>query len=179
VVPHVLIVSFGSDPHLGFVTPHLDALGAPWTLLATDQLGASAALSWETEGNGHGYRQVLTTSDGIDLELSRVTAVWNRRRPVNPGHTSPTTGTPEQDRFIREQRAAMLAGAVDFIDGIWVNSPQSLRAARSKLEQLAFRPARAGNAGFGRPVASSPVLRPPPRVGSDHEARVAGTSDRG
>jgi hypothetical protein len=140
------------------VTPHLDALGAPWTLLATDQLGASAALSWETEGNGHGYRQVLTTSDGIDLELSRVTAVWNRRRPVNPGHTSPTTGTPEQDRFIREQRAAMLAGAVDFIDGIWVNSPQSLRAARSKLEQLA----RA--ASFG--------LRVPETLASDDPSRV-------
>lgn len=164
MVPHVLIVSFESDPHLGFVTPHLDALGAKWTLLATDQLGASGALSWELTGAGPSYRQMLTTGEGIDLELSGVTAVWNRRRPVNPGHTSATTGTPELDRFIREQRTAMLGSAVDFIDGTWVNSPESLRAARSKLEQLK----RA--VGFG--------FRVPDTLASDDPSRVQEFCDR-
>lgn len=135
----ILIISYTGDAHVPMVTRHLDRAGRPWAMLATDRLGSDASLTFTLEPGARasagsaGPRLVL---DGQrPVPLSEVTAVWNRRRVVSPQRDG-GTGDLNRDQYIREQRLALLDGALAGLTARWVNSPLALEAARAKIDQL-------------------------------------------
>lgn len=135
----ILIISHTGDAHVPMVTRHLDRAGRPWAMLATDRLGADASLSFALEpaagasAGPTGPRLALAGQRPVPL--SEVTAVWNRRRVVGPQRDA-GTGDLHRDQYIREQRLALLDGALAGLAARWVNAPLALEAARAKIDQL-------------------------------------------
>lgn len=129
----ILIISHTGDAHVPMVTRHLDRAGRPWAMLATDRLGDDAGLGFLLDGASPLTR--LTLPGGRDVPLSEVTAVWNRRRIVAPVREG-GSGDPLRDQYVREQRLALLDGALTGLAARWINPPLALAAARSKIDQL-------------------------------------------
>lgn len=121
----ILVVSHAGDGHLLAVTDRLDAAGADWALLDTDQYPSVSTL---VDGP-HGAS--IQTSERT-LRLGEVRAVWWRRPrpPLIPGRS------PEVTRWAARQAFAALDSALNAIDSTWVNHPRCNRRAEDKPANL-------------------------------------------
>jgi glutathione synthase/RimK-type ligase-like ATP-grasp enzyme len=121
----ILVVSHGGDGHLPLVQAQLDAAGAQWMLLDTDDYPQKIAIDDGPAGC------VLRWSSAT-VALTDVSAVWWRRPrpPVIPGRRGDVAAWSERQAFVA------LDSALLGIDALWVNHPHANRRAENKPANL-------------------------------------------
>lgn len=134
----ILIVSHASDAHLILVTGWLDALGADWVLLNTDEYPERVRISDDAAGG------VVSLAEGRRITTAEVSAVWWRRprRPVIQRRDEVV------GRWAEDQAFAALDSLLLGIEARWVNYPRDNRIAEDKPANLR----RAAACGFDVPA---------------------------
>ena len=138
----ILILSDEQDPHVSYVTPKLDALGAEYLWFNPARFPADAEILVSFERPGP-VRQLLRYA-GRDVDLRAITAVWSRR-PKPPEPAAGITGE-RQRRWVVREASELLTGLWASLDCLWVpgkrrdsdlgyNKPYHLALA----ERLGFR----------------------------------------
>jgi glutathione synthase/RimK-type ligase-like ATP-grasp enzyme len=147
----ILILSTQEDEHIAYVTRKLGALGAKylWFDPADFPSEVEVLVSYERTGL---VRNVLRHSSW-ELDLSTVTAVWDRR-PRLP-EAAPEVND-EHRKWVSDNNAYFIAGLWDLLDCLWV--PGKRRAWQGAIEKT-FPLALAAQLGFTIPrtlVTNSP-----------------------
>ena len=132
-----MLVTNRDDLTADWLVLELEARGAPFVRLNTEDYPTRAALTWTLEG-------ATLSGPAGDIGGAEIDAVW-WRRPLAP-HMPAQLPEPEA-RWAASEAAAALDGFWRTIGGRWVNRPASNAQAGNKLEQLA----RAQRIGFDVP----------------------------
>lgn len=140
MVKTILIISYAEDQHVPFVTRHLDKAKVPWALLETNCLGKSSSISISVSADAD---RVCLLASGLEIDLSNIGSIWNRRRVVNPMTASIDLSSSLMHQYIKEQHLALLDNAFSFSQVYWINRQLALRSARPKMLQL-FRAKEVG-----------------------------------
>jgi hypothetical protein len=122
----VLIVTERGDLTADFLVIELEARGADFFRLNTEDYPVAVKLAWRPGGTR------MTIADRV-LETSEIHAVWYRR-PVPP--VMPDTYSPEQAGWASAESGEALHGVWNTLDARWVNRPDANRRAESKPDQL-------------------------------------------
>lgn len=128
--PLVLVLSNSDDVH---VPPVLAALGCEavrYVRVDTDRAWPDSSVELDVAGPTTSGRLHV---DGRVIDLSDVTAIWNRR-PQTPA--TPTWLSGDARTFAAEETAAALHGVLRCLDARWLNHPDRVRAASFKPAQL-------------------------------------------
>jgi len=129
----ILIVSNPvDDKHVPRLVAELERLGHHWAIFDPGEIlvsaGATASLSNE------GSHSMLSLADGTQIVLEDIDSVWYRR----PTRLLPRDERPAMERLFRQREAE--AGIWGLLRGLrnafWVNSPDAVRSAGHKPEQL-------------------------------------------
>jgi hypothetical protein len=131
----LLILSETSDAHIPFVRPKLDERGVDYVWFDPACFPAEAQLSLGFSSTGI-TRRTLRLRDR-EIDLSQVTAVWDRR-----------PGTPQANQLVRDetQKTFVELASRVFAQGFWETlecrwlpgRPAAARQAENKLVQLAL-----------------------------------------
>lgn len=148
----LLIVTEPFDPHVDFVEPVLDEQGTTWRRfhLSDFPTGVSAGYGLDERGIfGNLYLR------GETIPLQQVHAVWYRR--PNQMLFPPELSAADK-QLVQRECNAFIQGLWRFLGHVtWVSSPDAIRLASSKAEQLV----RARKLGFQVPrtcVSNNPDL---------------------
>lgn len=112
----ILILSSDLDEDVSSVTSRLDRAGSEYIRFDPTYYPSRAALSM-LHGAGGKYTRVLRWG-GRELDLERVTAVWDRRagRPV----ANPRVLDPHQRSWLEREAESFLLGVWETLDCFWV-----------------------------------------------------------
>lgn len=122
----VLIVSQRGDLTADFLVIELEARGADFLRLNTEDYPTATKVAWRPCGAR------VTIGDRV-LDTSKIDAVWYRR-PVPPA--MPGDYSPEQARWASAESSEALHGIWNTLDVRWVNRPDANRRAELKPDQL-------------------------------------------
>jgi glutathione synthase/RimK-type ligase-like ATP-grasp enzyme len=122
----ILVASHAADGHLPLIGDRLDAAGADWRLIDTDQYPERIRIADDADGG------LLRLPDDGWLHCADVSAVcWRRPRPpVLQGRPGATGRWAEREAF------AALDSLLLSIDAKWVNHPRANRIAEDKPGNL-------------------------------------------
>jgi len=128
----ILILTSKLDSHVGAVTRHLDASGAPWVRINTEDLPRNVVLEIEP-ACGAGTVKILDS--GREFSLSEVSAIWHRKPdPVDLSHF---TLEPAECDYVEAEFNEVLHGLYALLrERYWINNPLTTRLAHRKLLQL-------------------------------------------
>jgi glutathione synthase/RimK-type ligase-like ATP-grasp enzyme len=133
----VLIVTERGDLTADFLVVELEARGADFLRLNTEDYPMAIKLAWRPDG-------ARMTVGGRVVDTSEIDSVWYRR-PVPPA--MPDDYSSEQARWASAESSEALHGVWNTLDARWVNRPDANRRAESKPDQLR----RASTLGFDIP----------------------------
>jgi glutathione synthase/RimK-type ligase-like ATP-grasp enzyme len=132
----LLIVTEQFDPHVDFVEPALDERGIPWRRFHLGDFPLHVSAGYQINGGALPDGTLRLRDESIALR--DIHAVWYRRTeairlPAN---------LEEADRLLAEREArAFIQGMWRLMDrALWVSSPDAIRQASSKAEQLVRAP---------------------------------------
>ncbi|HVT29797.1 MAG TPA: hypothetical protein VHE81_17395 [Lacipirellulaceae bacterium] len=139
----ILIFTAKQDGHIESVSRHLDAAGAAWVRINTEDFATNVELTL-TPATGSGT--LLVRDSGKRIDLRAVTSVWYRKpEPVVLAHFSLDPGALQ---YVDAEFSEILMGIYALLGhAIWINSPFTTRLAHRKLRQLQV----ATQAGFQVP----------------------------
>ena len=140
-MPHIAIVTVANDIHAYTVRKELhDRHGATCDIVETDQLPASAQLSWALDGH---TAPTVPTLAGKPTDVRTWDAVWYRRPggvswrpPHRPAVPEDITDEAVIDVIVGDSRATFLGLLLDSFQGAWVSHPDCTRSAENKIVQL-------------------------------------------
>ncbi len=125
----ILIVSFPDNAHVAKVVEHLRS---PWTLVDTAWFPSSLGLDACIDSRGSSLRFTLT--DGTEIDLDRVGAVWYRR--ISPIGLHEELTDPTGRLFAWSESNEALLGAWYTLPAFWMNAPLADEVAQRKIHQL-------------------------------------------
>ena len=130
IEPRILIVCREFDPHVDQMVVMLRQLGIDCLRWIVESFPRDASLTVESDGAG--FAGILKTP-GWEADLRSVRSVWYRRSapPDLPG-----TLKEEERRFATSEARAAFDGLCRVTDWFWVNHPDRVRVAGSKMLQL-------------------------------------------
>lgn len=128
----ILIITSKEDSHIAAVTRHIDAAGAEWTRLNTEDAATNLAVGISSQS---GDATIGIRDSGKTLRISDVSAVWYRKpQPVDVSHLSLTGGARD---YVEAEFREVLDGIYGLLRGAaWINDPFRTRLAHRKLVQL-------------------------------------------
>ncbi len=147
----ILIITSKPDGHIGAVTRHLDAAGAPWVRLNTEDIAQNLDLTIEP---ALGTGSLHIKDSGRKFNLQDVQAVWYRK-PETPqvGHFQLDAGSLD---YVQSEFREILDNLYALLPHVpWINNPFHARIAHRKMLQLKV----AAKVGFRVPetlVTNSP-----------------------
>jgi hypothetical protein len=147
----ILILSSQEDEHIPYVTRKLGPLGAKYTWFDPADFPSRAEVLVSYERTGL-VRHVLRHSNW-ELDLSTVTAVWDRR-PLLP--ETPPEVKDEHRQWVSDENAFFVSGLWDLLNCLWV--PGKRRDWQGAIEKT-LPLALAAQLGFSIPrtlVTNSP-----------------------
>ena len=129
----LLILSEPGDAHIPFILPTLKARNVEYMWFDPADYPARAQLTFGV-GSAGVTRRTLRTADA-EVDLSRVTAVWDRR-PGTP-HAGSAVDDASQRAFVELASRVFAQGFWETLDTRWLPAhPATVRRAENKLVQL-------------------------------------------
>src|SRR5437762_1973136 len=148
----ILILSRHNDAHVPYVTSRLKALGAEYFHFDAADFPAASELSVGFEPTGLVSRTLRYK--GQEIDLGRVTAVWNRARTTpSPAAEVP----PENHWWVSEVSTWWLAEVWESLDCLWIpDRPRTDREPYRKRSEpegglpLGVPPVSAGPSAYSK-----------------------------
>ena len=139
----ILIITSKQDGHIEAVSRHLDAAGAQWVRLNTEDLATNADITI-TPATGSGIIHVRDSGKVIDLQ--KIRSVWFRKpEPVHFSHLALDEGSRD---YVEAEFNEILHGVYALLSHAhWINDPFTTRIAHRKMLQLQV----ANRVGFKTP----------------------------
>lgn len=128
----ILIVSTKYDPHVDFLIPRLTERRIPFIRFNTEDFPLRSGLTVTFDESGH-HREVLSLPNSPDTVGEDVTSVWYRRPAPSE---FPEEFALAVRMFAEEETRDTMRGLWELLDCLWVNHPENIRRANSKLHQL-------------------------------------------
>ena len=125
----VLIITQELDPHADVLVMHLEKRGLRPIRFHPRNLGTGAGLSCRIDGEGYGWE---LETESRRFGKADIASVWYRR----PMFAADPSLEPEEQEFARQEIQAALMGILRLTDALWVNHPDAIRIAETKLVQL-------------------------------------------
>ncbi len=128
----ILILTSKQDGHVEPVSKHLDAAGAPWVRINTEDFATNVQLD-VSPASGSGQLWLKDSQKTVRLE--DVTAVWYRKpEPVLVDHFDMDHGALD---YVEAEFTEQLLGLYALLNkALWINNPFNTRIAHRKLLQL-------------------------------------------
>lgn len=129
----ILIITSKRDGHIDAVANHLNARGAPWVRLNTEDFALNVDLDIHP-ASGSGVLRVKDS--GREINLHEVSAVWYRKPdPVRLDHFD--IGDAAALDYVEAELNEVVHGLYALLDeAFWINNPIHTRIAHRKLLQL-------------------------------------------
>lgn len=140
-LPHVLIISHEFDPHVDRMVTFLKNLGVRCDRWITGSFPRESRVTMDLGIASAGGQIDLA---GGTIDLTTVRSVWYRH-PSSPA--LPDGLSAEERRFADAEIRSALTGLFQLFDWFWINHPDRIRVAASKILQLR----RARDLGFKIP----------------------------
>lgn len=128
----ILIVSTKYDPHVDFIIPKLTERHIPFLRFNTEDFPLLAKLTVSFNESGR-LRESLTVPNNPEVNGGNITSVWYRRPAP---FEFPPEFTLAVRMFAEEEARDTVRGLWELLDCLWVNHPEHIRRANSKLRQL-------------------------------------------
>jgi glutathione synthase/RimK-type ligase-like ATP-grasp enzyme len=131
-MPAILIVTSKRDGHVAAVASHLDAAGASWVRLNTEDVAQNLILTI-SPSQASGTAKIRDSAR--EFRLEEVGAVWYRKPdPLNLSHFKLEVGSLD---YVEAEFTEMLYGLYALMKGAtWINHPLTARLSHRKLLQL-------------------------------------------
>lgn len=128
----VLIVSTKYDPHVDFLIPRLTERHIPFVRFNTEDFPLRSRLTVSFDENGC-HRESLSLPNSPDTTGEDIISVWYRRPAP---FEFPEEFALAVRMFAEEETRDTMRGLWELLDCLWVNHPENIRRANSKLHQL-------------------------------------------
>lgn len=128
----ILIVSTKYDPHVDFLIPRLTERHIPFVRFNTEDFPLRSKLTVNFDESGR-HREILSLPNSPVTAGEDIISVWYRRPAP---FEFPEEFALAVRMFAEEETRDMIRGLWELLDCLWVNHPEHIRRANSKLHQL-------------------------------------------
>jgi glutathione synthase/RimK-type ligase-like ATP-grasp enzyme len=128
----ILIVSTKYDPHVDFLIPRLTERQIPFIRFNTEDFPLRSKVTIAFDKNGS-HQEILSLPNGPDTSGEDIISVWYRRPAP---FEFPEEFALAVRMFAEEETRDTARGLWELLDCLWVNHPEHIRRANSKLHQL-------------------------------------------